>query len=90
MNPCLKSLRSLVIALGLAVFATGCFAEVDGDSDADAELLEGMPESDTLDGEDETTGTESSETGSDSESEPPPPPPPPPGGLCTGTSCTQV
>ncbi|EYF03089.1 hypothetical protein [Chondromyces apiculatus] len=90
MNSCLKSLRSLAIVLGLAVFATGCIAQTgDEMGDADTEMLD-----DEAGDEDAEAGDEDAEAGDEiadgGDDETPPPPPPSPNGLCTGTTCNQI
>lgn len=93
MKPCLKSLRSLVIALGLGVFAMGCIAE----SQASADAVEATPgvEAQSVEGTDEATGdtngTAPDEDGEDAAGDDEQPgDPTSPDGLCTSPSCAQV
>ena len=88
MKSCLNSLRSLVIALGLSVFATGCFAQTDVDADADT--FEALPGSDTQNLEEMDPTTDDDETDSPDTDPQPTEPEPPPGGLCTTPSCIEV
>ena len=94
MNSCLKSLRSLAIVLGLAVFATGCIAQTgDEMGDADTEMLDdeaGDEGDEDAEAGDEGEDAEAGDQIADGEGETPPPPPPSPNGLCTGTTCNQI
>ena len=91
MKPCLKSLFSLVIALGLAVSTTGCFAQAGADADVDA--IEALPESDTQSVEETDPTTDDSGTASPEDDEtgsPDTDPTPDLDGLCTTPSCIEV
>ena len=98
MNACWKSLCTFAVMTGLVVFANGCVAEADVDTETVTDTLEATPDGDTFDVQGERASAKDSsksapmdsETGSTHSENPPPPPPTPPGGLCTGTSCTQI